>query len=173
MTNPAPPYTGKLLELLPSLTNEALTMRSAWPQERSWVRRALKGGAEVGVRIDQTGRRLVRISRAKTPGDEKAWRAWRAELGTFHHHLGTKDWEPLEERQDVGVSATFGEPVPEPGKPQEPAGPSLQGIVTQLGPEGPTDSSRQPPKAPPDEGADVGAQPQARAGRAANPGAGG
>jgi hypothetical protein len=170
MTGPAPNYTGKLGDLLPVITKEAETMRAAWPLERQWARRVLKGGAEVAVRIDQNGHRYLRISRTRTPDGEKAWRAWRAELGTFHHHLGTEDWVPYEERQDNGIAATFAEPQPEPALPEEPQG--GQGIVTHRGAEGPTDSTKQPPKSPP-AGTDEAAYLAAKSGKAANPGAAG
>jgi hypothetical protein len=137
MTMPPHPgtvYSGKLNLLLDILSEEAGAVREAWPQDRQWASRSLKGGAMVGVRIDRNGRRYLRISREKTPDSEKAWKAWRAELGTFHHHLGTKDWEAYQEDQSRGIVSTFAEPVEEEdleqeeGGEREPAAP--QGVVT-------------------------------------------
>lgn len=96
-------YHGRLAELLPSLSSEAMTMSGRWAS------RLLPHGALVSVRI-QDGRRVLRIARATKPEGSKALGAFRREVCTFLTHFGAEDWPSLPSEGATGIAVMFQEP---------------------------------------------------------------
>lgn len=72
-----------------------------------WVSEQLPGGAQISMRIEDDGQKVVRISRMQPV----EFNAWTAELIGLRMQLGLASWEVEHGRgPDGGPAATFTEP---------------------------------------------------------------